>query len=163
MIACSEGAYPNEKSIEKDFKVVDIKKAIEELPKDAFGNPMLNKLNMAKKLEIELKAREDLKEHFNKCDANFEIRSIVLGHTMRAGTPNVFDRVLGLRYGYHAMDFIIHGNFGKMTSLKGTKIVPVDIVEGSKKSLIEPDSDLIKLKKIMVKVKHHAKEKLYIN
>ncbi|MHA1340754.1 MAG: 6-phosphofructokinase [Promethearchaeota archaeon] len=161
IIACSEGAYPCEKSIKQDFKVVDIEKAIKELPKDVFGNPLLNKLNMAKKIEKELAARKDLAEFFKKCDANYEIRSVVLGHTMRAGAPNVFDRILGLRYGWHAMDYIINGNFGKMTSLQGTEIVPVDIIEGSKKHLVDPNSDLIDIMKSMISVKHKSKEKLF--
>ncbi|MBD3351840.1 MAG: ATP-dependent 6-phosphofructokinase [Candidatus Lokiarchaeota archaeon] len=161
IIACSEGAYPCKKSIEEDFKVVDIKKAIEELPKDVFGNPLLNKLNMAAKITKELKDREDLAEFFEKCDANYEIRSVVLGHTMRAGSPNVFDRVLGLRYGYHAMGYIIKGDYGKLSSLQGTEIVPVDIIEGSKKSLVDIHSDLIELRNAMVSVKHKSKEKLF--
>jgi len=161
IIACSEGAYPSQKSIEQDFKVVDMKKAIEQLPKDAFGNPLLNQLNISGKLEKELSARKDLEEFFKKCDSNFEVRSVVLGHTMRAGSPNVFDRILGLRYGYHAMDYIIKGNYGKMTALKGTEIVPVDLIEGSKKKYIDPNSDLIELMKAMISVKHKSKEKLF--
>ena len=80
---------------------------------------------------------------------------------MRAGTPNVFDRVLGLRYGWHAMDYLSKGIFGKMTALKGKEIVPVDLVEGSKKGLIAKNSDLIDIRNAMTKVRHHSKEKLF--
>ncbi|WP_457558344.1 6-phosphofructokinase [Candidatus Harpocratesius sp.] len=160
IIACSEGAYPNPKSLERDFTTIS-QKDIEALPKDSFGNPILSKLNMAKKIEKELQKREDIKQYFNERHAHYEIRSVVLGHTMRSGTPNVYDRVLGLRYGYHAMDYVIQGQFGKMTSLQGTKIEAVDIVEGSKKRLIPLDSDLLKIKEAMISVKHKSKEKLF--
>lgn len=161
IIACSEGAYPCDKSIENDFETVDIKKAIENLPKDAFGNPLLNKLKMSSKIKEELKNREDIAEYFEKCDANYEVRSVVLGHTMRAGTPNVYDRVLGLRYGYHAMGYVINGNYGKMSSLQGTEIKPIDLVEGSKKQLVATDSDLIELRNAMISVKHKNREHLF--
>lgn len=160
IIACSEGAYPSPESLRRDFTTIS-QEDIDNLPKDAFGNPILTKLNMAKKIEKELQKRDDIKEYFNKRHAHYEIRSVVLGHTMRAGTPNVYDRVLGLRYGYHAMDYVINGNFGKMTSLQGTEIKPVDIVKGSRKRLIPIDSDLLRIKDAMISVKHKSKEKLF--
>lgn len=160
IIACSEGAYPSKESYSQ-FKTIDMAKAIAELPKDAFGNPQLQELNMAEKIAKELSKRKDLAEFFEKCDAEYEVRSVVLGHTMRAGDPNVFDRILGLRYGYHAMDYIVKGNFGKMTSLQGTQIVPVDIIKGSKKKLVDPNSDLIEIRNAMTRVKHKSKEKLF--
>ncbi|MHA1647835.1 MAG: 6-phosphofructokinase [Promethearchaeota archaeon] len=160
MIACSEGAHPTMESLKRDFKTIT-QETIDNLPKDAFGNPELPKLNMSKVIEKELNLREDLKEYFNKRHAHFEVRSVVLGHTMRAGAPNVFDRVLGLRYGWHAMKYIIEGNYGKMTALNGTEIVPVDLVEGSKKGLIKLDSDLLEIKDAMTTVQHLSKEKLF--
>jgi 6-phosphofructokinase 1 len=160
MIACSEGSYPTQESLNRDFKTIS-QQDIDNLPKDSFGNPELPKLNMASVLAKELNLREDLKQYFNDRHAHYEIRSVVLGHTMRAGTPNVFDRVLGLRYGWHAMEYITKGIFGKMTALKGKEIVPVDLVEGSKKGLIAKNSDLIDLRNAMTKVRHHSKEKLF--
>ena len=160
MIACSEGAYPTKESLEKDFTTIS-QTDIDILPKDSFGNPDLPKLKIAEKIGIELKKRKDLEKYFNERHAHYEIRSVVLGHTMRAGTPNVFDRVLGLRYGWHACEYIIKGNYGKMASLKGTEIVPEDLVKGSKKGLIDPQCDLIKLRNAMTSVKHKSKEKLF--
>lgn len=76
---------------------------------------------------------------------------------MRAGSPNVFDRVTGLRFGYHAMSYIVKGDYGKMTSLQGTEIVPVDLVKGSKKHLVDPKSDLVEIRDIMTEVKQRGK------
>lgn len=156
IIACSEGAYPDQESLKSQFKTIN-EETIRNLPKDAFGNPNLAALNMASVIEKELQMRDDLKVYFEQHDCEYEVRSVVLGHTMRAGTPNVFDRVLGLRFGWHAMDYVIQGKFGKMASLSGTEIVPVDLVAGATKKLIKPGSDLIAIRNAMVSVKHKAK------
>nr|MDO8116169.1 ATP-dependent 6-phosphofructokinase [Candidatus Sigynarchaeota archaeon] len=160
IIACSEGAYPDEHSLKNHFKTIN-QETINKLPKDTFGNPLLSALNMASVLEKELQLRDDLKSFFTKYDCEYEVRSVVLGHTMRAGTPNVFDRVLGLRFGWHAMEYIINKNFGKMTSLSGSEILPVDLIQGASKKLIEPHSDLIAIRNAMCSVKHKSKEKLF--
>lgn len=160
IIACSEGVIPTEESLKRDFPEIT-PQIMEKLPKDAFNNPILADLKMADKITKKLSKNKELAEFFNKCDAEYEVRSVVLGHTMRAGTPNVFDRVLGLRYGFHAMEYIINKNYGKMASLQGTKIVPIDLIEGSKKKYVDSHSDLAKIKEAMVAVKHKSKEKLF--
>ena len=114
---------------------------------------------MSQVLVKELNLREDLKEVFEKNGVDFECRSVVLGHTMRAGTPNAFDRILGLRYGLAAMNLVINGDFGKMVALRGNKIVPVPLSEGAQKKYIERDSDLIELRDLMVKIRYKAKKK----
>jgi 6-phosphofructokinase 1 len=161
MIACSEGAYPTKESLDRDFKTIN-QKTIDDLPKDAFGNPKLNHLNMASVIEKELSKCKELAEICEKADVEFEVRSAVLGHTMRSGHPNVFDRVLGLRFGWHAMNYVINKNWGKMTSLAGTEIVPVDIVKGAGKKYIDPKSDLVEIAHTMTSVEHKSKEKLFM-
>ncbi len=156
IIACSEGAYPTEESLNRDFKTIS-KETIENLPKDVFGNPILPALNMSQILVKELNLRDDLKEEFAKNGVVYECRSVVLGHTMRAGTPNAFDRILGLRYGLAAMKLVLNGDFGKMVSLKSNKIESVPLSEGAKKKYIEKDSDLIELRKLLVKVRYKSK------
>ena len=63
-----------------------------------------------------------------------ESRAVVLGHVQRGGTPTAFDRVLGTKFGIAAIDMVHEKQFGMMTSLQGTKIRPVPILEGIKKS-----------------------------
>lgn len=156
VIVCAEGAYPTKESLDKEFKTLS-QKDIDNLPTDAFGNPKLNHLNMASVIEKELKLQTDLKNEFLCNDCEYEIRSVVLGHTIRGGHPNVFDRVLGLRFGWHAMGYVVNGDFGKMTSLQGTEIVPVDILKGAKKKVIHPHSDFIEIRNAMTSIKHKAK------
>jgi len=65
-----------------------------------------------------------------------ESRAVVLGHVQRGGTPTAFDRVLGTKYGIAAIDMVHKGEFGMMTSLQGTKVRPVPILDGVKESKI---------------------------
>ncbi|TXT62141.1 MAG: Pyrophosphate--fructose 6-phosphate 1-phosphotransferase [Promethearchaeota archaeon] len=157
IIACSEGAYPTQESLEKDFQTIS-KETIDNLPKDPFGNPLLNKLNMSQILVEELKLRDELAKEFEKNDANFECRSVVLGHTMRAGTPNSFDRILGLRLGLHAMKLVIDNEFGKMVSLRGEEIKALPLAEGAKKKYVAPDGDIVELRNLMVKIRYKSRE-----
>lgn len=57
----------------------------------------------------------------------YETRVAVLGHIQRGGTPTAFDRVLGTRFGVKAMELVLKGEFGKMVSLQGNKIVSVSL------------------------------------
>lgn len=41
-----------------------------------------------------------------------ETRSLVLGHLQRGGSPTTFDRLLGLRFGSHAVRTVAEGRFG---------------------------------------------------
>ena len=158
IIATSEGAYPNPESLKRDFKTIS-QETIEKLPKDTFGNPILTKLNISQIIVDELNLRDDLTQEFKKNGVDFECRSVVLGHTMRAGPPNSFDRILGLRFGLAAMKLVIAGKFGKMVSLQGNKIETVPLSEGVKKKYITPDNDKMELRDLLVKIRYLSKQK----
>lgn len=69
-----------------------------------------------------------------------ETRSVVLGHLQRGGTPTAFDRVLATRLGYRAIEAATNGDWGHMTTLRGTSIelAPLaDAVDESK--TVPPD------------------------
>jgi 6-phosphofructokinase 1 len=157
IIACSEGAYPDDESLKKDFNTIT-QETIEKLPKDVFGNPVLPALNISNIIVKELNLRDDLKEEFKKNGVDFECRSVVLGHTMRAGAPNSFDRILGLRFGLAAMKLVLKGEFGKMVSLQGTDIKTYPLAEGVEKKYIKPDSDKLELRDLMVKIRYKSRE-----
>ena len=157
IIAISEGAYPLQESLERDFKTIT-KDTIDKLPKDSFGNPILTALNMSQTLRDELNLREDLKKDFQKNGVEFECRSVVLGHTMRAGTPNSFDRILGLRFGLKAMKLVLEEDFGKMVALQGNQITTFPLAEGVKKKYITKKSDKIELRDLMVKIRYLSKQ-----
>jgi 6-phosphofructokinase 1 len=158
IIATAEGAYPNSESLSRDFKTIS-KETIDKLPKDTFGNPLLTKLNISKIIVDELNLRNDLKLEFQNNGVDFECRSVVLGHTMRAGPPNSFDRILGLRFGLAAMKLIIDGKFGYLVSLQGNKIKTVPLAEGVKKKYLTPENDKMELRDLLVKIRYMSKQK----
>ncbi|NHJ20550.1 MAG: ATP-dependent 6-phosphofructokinase [Candidatus Lokiarchaeota archaeon] len=158
IIATSEGAYPNLKSLERDFKTIS-KEVIDKLPKDSFGNPLLAKLNISQIIVDELNLRDDLMNEFKKNDVEFECRSVVLGHTMRAGTPNSFDRILGLRFGLAAMKLVLEEKFGHMVSLQGNKVKAIPLLEGIKKKYITSENDKMEIRDLLVKIRYLSKQK----
>ncbi|MBL8306611.1 MAG: ATP-dependent 6-phosphofructokinase [Rubrivivax sp.] len=61
-----------------------------------------------------------------------EVRSTLLGHTQRGGTPTAFDRILATRFGWHAAELVLKGEFGRMVALQGDTIVShsIDAIAG---------------------------------
>jgi phosphofructokinase-like protein len=66
-------------------------------------------------------------------DTGYETRVSVLGHIQRGGTPTSFDRILGTRFGIHAVELVKRNKFGQMVSMRCNKICSVDIKEAVKK------------------------------
>jgi phosphofructokinase-like protein len=71
----------------------------------------------------------------------YETRVSVLGYVQRGGTPTAFDRVLGTRFGVVAADLVHAGQFGKMVSLQGDRVIPIEI-EHATKNLKRVDNEL---------------------
>lgn len=63
----------------------------------------------------------------------YETRVSVLGHIQRGGVPTAYDRIIGTRFGVHAVELVKDGKFGKMVSLHDNKIRFVDIEEAVRK------------------------------
>ncbi|MFK5927074.1 MAG: 6-phosphofructokinase, partial [Desulfuromusa sp.] len=57
----------------------------------------------------------------------FETRIIVLGHYQRGGSPSVFDRLLGARFGQSAVENLCKENGGMMVGLQGSAITLTDL------------------------------------
>lgn len=55
-----------------------------------------------------------------------DVRTTVLGHIQRGGTPTAFDRVLATRYGVRAARACHEGQFGKVVALNGERIKMID-------------------------------------
>ena len=88
--------------------------------KDAFGHEQLGGVG-------DLLAREIEKR------TGYETRVTVLGHLQRGGSPSAFDRVLGTRFGVKAVELVKNKEYGKMVSLRGTKVIAVDLSEAVNK------------------------------
>jgi phosphofructokinase-like protein len=116
IIVVSEGAMP-----------VGGMPEVQEERKDAFGHVRLG--GIAHWLEQEIEGR-----------TGKEARATVLGHVQRGGTPTAFDRVLATRFGLHAIDAVEAGQWGKMTSLRGTEIELVELTEATAELKTVPES-----------------------
>jgi len=74
-----------------------------------------------------------------------EIRTTVLGHLQRGGSPSAYDRVLATRFGVSAAELVLSGHSGRMVALRGQSIVsvPLDEVVGRSK-LVPIDGELVR-------------------
>ena len=59
----------------------------------------------------------------------YETRSVNLGHTQRGGVPTAYDRLLGQRYGLHAIDMVHQKKWGRIAVLRGLDILDIPIHE----------------------------------
>jgi 6-phosphofructokinase 1 len=83
-------------------------------------------------------------EQLDNC-LDMEVRTVVLGHLQRGGTPTHFDRILGSRFGVKAVDLIAEGKFGQMTSLRGREVVSVPIEDAvGQLNLVDPEGEMVK-------------------
>jgi len=90
------------------------------MKRDAFGHVRLGGIGNILAEEIERRL-------------GFETRSTVLGHIQRGGRPTAFDRMLGTRFGVHAVELVQQGKYGRMVALKGNEIIDIPIAEGTGK------------------------------
>ncbi|WP_165858011.1 6-phosphofructokinase [Corynebacterium alimapuense] len=59
----------------------------------------------------------------------YDVRTTVLGHIQRGGTPTAFDRVLATRYGVRATRAVHEGKFGTSVALNGERIINIPLEE----------------------------------
>lgn len=77
-----------------------------------------------------------------------ETRSVMLGHTVRGGTPTAFDRTLATLFGVHAMELVRKGHFGRMVTWKNGALSSVPLsVPGGKIRKVPLDHAMVKAAK----------------
>ncbi|MFE0423666.1 ATP-dependent 6-phosphofructokinase [Streptomyces sp. NPDC058953] len=105
VVCVAEGAHPAEGSM--DYRKGEI---------DQFGHERF--LGIGNRLAAELEHR-----------LGKEAKPVILGHVQRGGVPTAYDRVLATRFGWHAVEAAHRGDFGRMTSLRGTEIVMAPLAD----------------------------------
>jgi 6-phosphofructokinase 1 len=74
-----------------------------------------------------------------------DTRNCTLGHLQRGGTPTSFDRILGTRFGVHAVKLIEEQQFGRMVSYQRYHVGSVTIAEAvSQLNLVNPEGEVVK-------------------
>ena len=74
-----------------------------------------------------------------------QIRTAVLGHIQRGGTPIAYDRILASAMGVRAFEMIVAGEFNRLVSLQGHEIGSAPLskaAEGNK--FVDPDHFLVR-------------------
>lgn len=74
---------------------------------------------------VAYKLAEELKE----AGCEEDIRVTILGHLQRGGTPVAFDRILATEFGVKAFEMVLNKEYGRMVSVKNSKIISVPIEE----------------------------------
>jgi len=73
---------------------------------------------------------EDLQKELASKTKEISIRTTVLGHIQRGGSPSMRDRLLGTTMGVHAVELLKKGIGNRIVGIKEEKIFDMDIVEG---------------------------------
>ena len=73
--------------------------------------------------------------------APFEMRTVVLGHLMRGGTPSPFDRIFATKLGCYAVDVLHSGKTGVMVGILNGRLAESPLEEVVKPKTPETGSD----------------------
>jgi 6-phosphofructokinase 1 len=74
-----------------------------------------------------------------------EVRVCVLGHLQRGGAPTTLDRILGTRFGIHAVEMIAAGKYGQMVAYNNYLVTEVPIAEAvNSLRLVSPEGQMVK-------------------
>ncbi|MCP4444183.1 MAG: 6-phosphofructokinase [Myxococcales bacterium] len=74
----------------------------------------------------------------------FDVRTTVLGHVQRGGTPSAFDRLLATRFGVAAVELLAAGQYGRVAAYRGGEIVDVAMEQAvAKLKRVRPDGPLV--------------------
>ena len=73
----------------------------------------------------------------------FDVRTTVLGHIQRGGSPCAFDRELATRFGVKAVELIAEGKFGHVAAMENASLVAKPIEKAIKNlKLVDPAGEL---------------------
>jgi len=80
---------------------------------------------------------------------NYDIKVTILGHLQRGGSPSSFDRILGSRLGYAAVNALIGGETQKMVGLRANEIVSTTLEEALNSHEFKLEDDLMQMAHIL--------------
>ncbi len=73
-----------------------------------------------------------IRKKLEEKDCVYQVRTTILGHTQRGGTPVAFDRILATAMGVKAFDLVEEEKYGHMVSFKNNEITSVLIADAIK-------------------------------
>ncbi len=88
---------------------------------------------VGKTLEVELESR-----------IRSEVRTTILGHVQRGGTPTAYDRNLATAFGAFAAKMVADGEYGRMVAFQGQRFTSVPLAEVANRTrTITPDAPML--------------------
>lgn len=80
---------------------------------------------------------------------NYDIKVTILGHLQRGGSPSAFDRVLGSRLGYAAVNALLAGKSQMMVGLEANHIKLTGLEEALTEHQFKLEEDLLQMTDIL--------------
>jgi 6-phosphofructokinase 1 len=80
---------------------------------------------------------------------NYDIKVTILGHLQRGGSPSAFDRVLGSRLGFAAVNALLAGSTQVMVGLEANHIMLTDLEEALTQHQYKLEEDLMQMADIL--------------
>ncbi len=77
--------------------------------------------------------QDELRKHVRS-----ELRTTVLGHMQRGGTPTAFDRNLATLFGTYAAQLVASGDFGRMVALQDNRLTSIPFSEVANRTRTVP-------------------------
>jgi 6-phosphofructokinase 1 len=87
----------------------------------------------------------DLAAAVQKEVTNYDIKVTILGHLQRGGSPSSFDRILGSRLGYAAVNALLKGHSQKMVGLEANHIKITTLEEALNQHEFKLEEDLLQM------------------
>ncbi len=91
----------------------------------------------------------DIAQAVKKEVKNYDIKVTILGHLQRGGSPSAFDRILGSRLGFAAVNALIAGQSQKMVGLQANVIVLTSLEEALNQHKFELEEDLLQMAEVL--------------
>lgn len=91
----------------------------------------------------------DLAQTVKKEIKNYDIKVTILGHLQRGGSPSAFDRILGSRLGFAAVNALIAGQSQQMVGLQANIIVLTSLEEALNQHEYRLEEDLLKMAEVL--------------
>lgn len=79
----------------------------------------------------------------------YDTKVTILGHLQRGGSPSSFDRILGSRMGFAAVNALLNGETRKMVGLRGNEIVLTSLNEALDQHDFKLEDDLMQMSVVL--------------
>jgi 6-phosphofructokinase 1 len=91
----------------------------------------------------------DLAQVVEKEVKGYDVKVTILGHLQRGGSPSSFDRILGSRLGYAAVNALLAGHTQKMVGLEANHIKLTTLEEALNQHEFKLEEDLLQMVDIL--------------